>query len=127
MIVPEDLLYVKSHGWLRVDEGVATIGITDFAQEELGDVVYLELPAEGEQVGADTPFGVIESIKAVSDLFSGVTGTVAAVNAQLLEEPQQVNLDPYGEGWLIKVALADRGELQLLMNAAQYRESLEEA
>lgn len=125
MNIPEDLLYVKSHEWIKEEGGIATIGITDFAQDELGEVVYLELPEVGDQVEPATPFGVIESIKAVSDLFSGVTGTVVEVNTGLVDEPQQVNEDPYGEGWLIKVRLADEGELELLLDASQYRELVE--
>ncbi|NCO37179.1 MAG: glycine cleavage system protein H [Armatimonadetes bacterium CG_4_10_14_3_um_filter_66_18] len=127
MNTPEELLYSKTHEWVKVEEGVATVGITDFAQDELGEVVYLELPEVGDTVGPDTPFGVIESIKAVSDLIAGITGTVVEVNTLLHEEPERINEDPYGEGWMLKVRLADAGETQLLMSAAQYRQMLEEA
>jgi glycine cleavage system H protein len=127
MNTPEELLYSKTHEWVKVEGGVATLGITDFAQEELGEVVYIELPEEGDTVGPEAPFGVIESIKAVSDLTSGVAGTVLEVNVRLHEEPEHVNQDPYGEGWMLKVRLSDPGEAELLMNAAEYRQMIEEA
>ena len=127
MTIPDDLRYVKSHEWIRVGGDTATSGVTDFAQEELGGVGYVELPQEGDSVEPEVPFGVIESIKAVSDLFSGVTGEVVAVNAELPDRPETVNDDPYGAGWMIRVKLADPGELELLLNAPAYRQLLEEA
>ncbi|MBI2300292.1 MAG: glycine cleavage system protein GcvH [Armatimonadetes bacterium] len=121
MSVPADLLYVETHEWCRVADGVATVGVTDFAQDQLGDVVYLELPAVGTRIAdRSRPFGTIESVKAASDLFSPVTGEVVAVNTALEHQPEQVNQDPYGAGWIIQVRLADPAELDGLLDAAAY-------
>jgi glycine cleavage system H protein len=129
---PQNLLYAKTHEWARVEtEGgkkVATVGITKFAVEALTDLVFMELPKIGRQVKAGEPFGEIESVKAVSDLYSPVTGEVIAVNAGLPESLETLNSDPYGAGWIAKVAISDEGSLSGLMdNAAYERQCAEEA
>jgi glycine cleavage system H protein len=124
-LYPEDLRYTREHEWIRVtgDEGV--IGITHYAQQELGDVVYVDVPAVGQALQAGKPFGVVESVKSVSDLFAPVSGTVTRVNAQLADAPELVNKDPYGEGWMIAVRIADPKELDALLDAAAYRALVE--
>ncbi len=117
---PEDLRYTREHEWVRVEDGVGTVGITDYAQDQLGDIVYVKLPPVGTVVRQMEPFGEIESVKAVSDLFSPVSGEVVEVNAELEERPELVNLDPYGQGWMLRVRLADPSELERLMTAAEY-------
>lgn len=117
MNIPAKLKYAASHEWVRYEEGVAVIGITDYAQNALGDVVFVNLPQEGDEVTAGEAFGDIESVKAVSDLNSPVSGTVCAVNEELLDAPELLNSDPYG-AWIIKVA--DVGETEELMDAAAY-------
>lgn len=116
---PEDLKYSKEHEWLREEGNTGVIGITHFAQDQLGDVVFVEVPAVGDKVTAGSTFGVVESVKTVSDLYSPVTGTVVAVNERLADEPELVNEDPYGEGWMIKVEIEAKGEM---MDAAAYQE-----
>ena len=117
MNYPDELQYTRDHEWLRMDDGVAVIGISDFAQSELGDVVFVNLPQEGDETTAGEPFGDVESVKAVSDLVSPVTGTVCAVNEELLDAPEKLNEDPYGT-WIIKVEnVTDTEEL---LTAAQY-------
>ncbi|MFC7142046.1 glycine cleavage system protein GcvH [Halosimplex aquaticum] len=118
--VPDDLRYLESHEWVRVDDDSARIGISDFAQDELGDVVFVDLPSEGEEVTADEDFGVVESIKAVSDVYAPVSGTVTAVNDDLADAPELINEDPYGDGWLIEVELAEDDELDDLLSADEY-------
>lgn len=126
--IPADLKYIETHQWVRVaDDGTATVGITDFAQEQLGDVVYIGLPEVGETVRGGEEAGVAESVKSASDVFSPVTGEVIAINEALEEEPEIVNDDPYGEGWMFRVKLADKGELDALMDADAYGESLADA
>jgi glycine cleavage system H protein len=122
--IPDELHYQDSHEWVRVDDGTATIGISDFAQDELGDIVFVELPAEGDAVEQDADFGVVESIKAVSDVYAPVSGTVTDVNEDLLDQPELVNEDPYGDGWMLKVDLADEGELDALLDAEEYEAQL---
>jgi glycine cleavage system H protein len=117
---PPELLYTKEHEWIRVDENLGTIGITDHAQKELGDVVFVELPKPGDHVTAHESFGTVESVKAVSDIYSPVTGEVVSVNSKLANSPEIVNQDPHDGAWLIKVRLADRGETESLMTADQY-------
>ncbi|MCA3748999.1 MAG: glycine cleavage system protein GcvH [Rubrobacter sp.] len=121
--MPQDLLYTRTHEWARIEGDTATVGITDHAQEELGDVVFVELPQVGSSVEAGEPFGTIESVKAVSDLYSPVSGEVVDVNNTLEESPEKVNEDPYGEGWLIRVRLS--GEPDLL-SPEEYARRLEE-
>ena len=120
MAQPEDLLYSKEHEWVKVDGDVATIGVTDYAQSSLGDIVYVELPKVGSAIRQFSNVGVIESVKAVSDLFTPMSGEVVEVNAGLEGDPAAVNRDPYGSGWLMKVRLADPGEAQNLLGAADY-------
>jgi glycine cleavage system H protein len=120
MEVPAGLKYSKEHEWVTTDESVVTIGITDHAQEQLGEIVFVELPAVGDKVSKDDPFGVIESVKAVSDIYAPVSGSVVAVNEELPGSPETVNEDPYGDGWLIKVKASDREDFDDLMDAEEY-------
>ncbi len=120
MSYPDDLRYSKEHEWVRVEESHATIGITSFAADELGDIVFVELPEVGSSLAQFGTFGVVESVKAVSDLFSPVSGTVAEVNEALRETPELLNSDPFGEGWIARVELSDSSELDGLMDAAAY-------
>jgi glycine cleavage system H protein len=122
MQVPESLRYSEEHEWVLVADGVATIGITDHAQEELGDIVFVELPAIGAVLTKAATLGVVESVKAVSDVYAPVGGTVTTVNEQLTTKPETINEDPYGAGWMVKVTLTDATEVDGLMTAAQYRE-----
>ena len=122
---PETLRYTREHEWVRLEaDGTAVVGITHFAQEQLGDVVYLSLPRVGERVSLMGKMGEIESVKAVSDLYSPVTGEVVEVNQEVVEHPELVNEDPYGRGWLIKVRPDDPKEVETLMTAQQYRDFL---
>jgi len=123
--VPEELRYLDSHEWVSGDDGTVTVGISDFAQDELGDVVFVELPDEGTELAAGDDFGVVESIKAVSDIYAPVSGTVTAVNDALLDQPELVNEDPYGDGWLLELELADESELDDLLSADEYRDQIE--
>ena len=120
MAYPDDLRYSKEHEWVRNDDGHATIGITSFAADELGDIVFVELPEVGGTLSQFGTFGVVESVKAVSDLYAPVSGTVVEVNEALREAPELLNTDPFGEGWIAKVDLADTAELDSLMDAAAY-------
>ncbi|HEY2664867.1 MAG TPA: glycine cleavage system protein GcvH [Candidatus Binataceae bacterium] len=122
METPAGLKYSKEHEWVAAEDSVATIGITDFAQEQLGEIVYVELPAVGEKVSKDDPFGVVESVKAVSDIFAPISGTVVEVNEDLPDSPETVNEDPYGDGWLIKIKVSDTAELDDLMDNEEYEE-----
>jgi glycine cleavage system H protein len=117
---PEDLLYSKEHEWVRLNGDTATIGITDYAQSSLGDIVYVELPRVGKQIEQFGNIGVVESVKAVSDLFTPVSGEVLEVNASLESDPAAVNRDPYGDGWLFKVKLKDTNEKNNLLSATDY-------
>ncbi|MCE1197342.1 MAG: glycine cleavage system protein GcvH [Marinilabiliales bacterium] len=125
MNVPSALKYTKEHEWLRVEGETAFVGITDFAQGELGDIVFLEIETVGETLAAEEVFGTVEAVKTVSDLFMPVSGEVLEVNPDLEDHPEYVNSDPYGKGWLIKVALKDASELDNLLNAEQYSALLE--
>ncbi len=122
MDVPEELRYTHDHEWLRVDGDEATVGITAYAADQLGDVVFVELPDVGTSLSGRQSFGVVESVKAVSDLYAPVAGEVVAVNDALTSQPELVNSDPYGEGWMLRVRLGDHGELDGLSDAAAYRE-----
>lgn len=127
MEFPDDLKYTKEHEWVRLlDNGIAAMGITDYAQNQLGDIVYLELPKEGEAVEQGEPFGVVESVKAVSDIYAAVSGTVTEINDPLTESPETLNEDCYEEGWLIKVKLANSNELSELMTTEQYQAYVKE-
>ena len=118
--IPKELKYSKEHEWAKVDGKIATVGITAFAQEQLGDVVYVELPKVGEKLKAGDTFGVVESTKAVSDLYSPLTGTIVEVNDPIADSPETVNTDPYGEAWLIKLELSDPAEFGNLLDAGAY-------
>ncbi len=120
--VPENLHYSKDHEWVRVEGDIAVVGITDHAQEQLGDVVYVELPKAGEDFAAHESFGSVESVKAVSEIFTPVSGKVTAANDLLNEEPEKVNSDPYGEGWMIKIKMSSSGEVDSLLTAAEYED-----
>jgi glycine cleavage system H protein len=120
--VPEDLQYSKDHEWLRVEGDVAVIGITDYAQNSLGDVVYVELPKPGEKFEAHESFGSVESVKAVSEIFTPVSGEVVEVNESLADEPEKVNNDPYSAGWMIRIRMANSGEVDSLLSSVEYEE-----
>jgi glycine cleavage system H protein len=118
---PSDYRYTKDHEWIKLDGPVGTIGITDYAQAELGDVVFVELPKAGTQVKAGQSFGTVESVKAVSEIFTPVSGEVVETNAALADSPEKINQDPHGAAWLVKVRLADPKEISGLMDAAAYQ------
>jgi len=120
--VPDNLHYSKDHEWVRVEDDTAIIGITDHAQEQLGDVVYVELPKVGDEFAANDSFGSVESVKAVSEIFTPVAGKVTAINEALNDEPEKVNNDPYGDGWMIKMTVTNRGEVDSLLTAAEYED-----
>jgi glycine cleavage system H protein len=119
-MAPADLRYTKDHEWLKVDGDVATIGVTDFAANQLGDVVFVDLPAAGKTVEQFATFGVVESVKAVSDLYAPVSGEVVEVNPALAGNPELVNSDPFGDGWMIRIRVADAGQVDGLLDAAAY-------
>lgn len=120
MLLPDHLRYSKDHEWARLEEGRVLVGITDFAQQQLGDIVYVELPGPGERVEAGRAFGVVESVKAVSDLLAPVTGEVVEVNRDLSEHPEWINQDPYGKGWMIAVIADNPSELDELLDSSGY-------
>ncbi len=124
MNIPAELKYTKDHEWVRVEGDVAVIGITDHAQSELGDIVFVDINTEGEDVTKESVFGTIEAVKTVSDLFMPLSGTVSEVNPALADDPAAVNKDPYGSGWIVKVKIKDAGELEGLLTADQYKESI---
>lgn len=126
MEFPEDLRYSKEHEWVLVEGNIATVGITEFAQEQLGDVVFVELPAVGDKVSKEDAFGVVESVKAVSDVYAPLSGTVLEINDDLPATPEILNEDPYGDGWIIKIELSDATEIEDLMSAAEYEQYLAE-
>jgi glycine cleavage system H protein len=123
--IPEELKYTKQHEWLKAQDGVATVGITDYAQSELGDIVFVELPQVGDAVSQGEPFGTIEAVKTVADLFSPVSGEVSEVNPKIEEDPAVMNKDPYGEGWMIKVEMSDASQADSLLSPADYRALIE--
>lgn len=125
MNIPENLKYTKDHEWIKVDGDVATVGITDYAQNELGDIVFVEIETEGENLEKEEVFGTVEAVKTVSDIFMPISGEVSEVNPKLEDSPEIVNKDPYGEGWLIKVKIADKSELDDLIDADKYKELIE--
>ena len=120
--IPDDLHYSKDHEWVRVEGNVAVVGITDYAQDSLGDVVYVELPKVGDEFAANEPFGSVESVKAVSEVFSPVSGEIVGTNDALVDAPEKVNTDPYGDGWMIRVQLSNAGEVDSLLTAAEYED-----
>jgi glycine cleavage system H protein len=121
--IPEDLQYTKSHEWVRIEGDTATVGITDHAQDELGEVVFLELPEEGDTFDAGESFGTVESVKAVSDLYTPVGGEVVEVNSALEDAPENINEDPYGEGWIVKLRTTDEADL---LSSEEYEKVVEE-
>ena len=125
MNVPDDLRYTKEHEWVRVEGERLTVGITDFAQDALGDVVYVDVPETGTEVRAGEPFGEVESTKSVSDVYSPVTGTVIERNPALADAPELVNRDPYGDGWMVVISPTDAAELDALLEPGAYRELTE--
>ena len=122
MDYPTDYFYSREHEWVRLENGTAIVGITDHAQDQLGDVVFVELPTVGAKLEAEGPFGAVESVKAVSDIYAPISGDVIEVNEALLDAPELINSDPHGEGWLVKLTVFDRGEIQRLLKADQYAE-----
>jgi glycine cleavage system H protein len=125
MNIPADLKYTQDHEWVRVEGDVAVVGVTDFAQGELGDVVFVEIETEGETLDKGETFGTVEAVKTVSDLFMPVGGEVAEFNEELADEPELVNKDPYGKGWMIKINMADAAELNELLSAEDYQKMIE--
>jgi glycine cleavage system H protein len=120
--IPEELQYSKDHEWIRVEGNEGVIGITDYAQHSLGDVVYVEIPKVGESFTAGEPFGSVESVKAVSEIFAPASGQVIEINELLQDEPEKVNSDPYGDGWMIRIRLGNKSELDSLLSAAEYED-----
>ena len=122
MNVPDNLKYTEEHEWIAVEGDIATVGVTDYAQGELGDLVFIELPQVKDQVTFGESFGTVEAVKAVSDLFAPLSGSVAEINELLADDPEIVNKDPYGEGWMIKIKISDADELTALLSAESYKE-----
>jgi glycine cleavage system H protein len=120
--VPEDLHYSKDHEWVRVEGDQAIIGITDYAQNSLGDVVYVELPKAGDKFAASEPFGSVESVKAVSEVFTPIAGAITSINESLADEPEKVNSDPYGDGWMIRLKMDNPAAVDSLLSAAEYED-----
>ncbi len=120
--IPEDLHYSKDHEWIRVEGNIGVVGITDHAQDALGDVVYVELPKAGDEFAAHESFGSVESVKAVSEIFTPVSGEITEANDSLQDEPEKVNQDPYGGGWMIKIKMKSPGEVDSLLTAAEYED-----
>ena len=125
MNVPENLNYTKEHEWVLVEDELATIGITDYAQGELGDIVFIEFPQVGETTKQMEPCASIEAVKAVSDLYAPISGEVVEINSELESDPQLVNKDPYGKGWMLKVKISDKGELDSLLSPGEYKKLIE--
>ena len=122
MNTPDTLHYTKDHEWVSIEDGIATVGVTDFAQSELGDIVYVEVETLDEQIEISKVFGTVEAVKTVSDLFMPLSGTIIEFNESLEDEPEMVNEDPYGKGWMIKIKLDNPGEVSELLDAAAYKE-----
>ena len=122
MNIPENLKYTKEHEWIKIDGDIATVGITDFAQGELGDIVYVEIETEGESLDADEVFGTVEAVKTVSDLFMPLSGEVTEFNECLDTDPEAVNRDPYGDGWMVKIKMSDTSQVDGLLSAEAYKE-----
>jgi len=122
MDIPDNLYYTDDHEWLRLENGTATVGITDFAQDELGDIVFVEMEPEGTELGQDDVFGTVEAVKTVSELYMPVSGTITAVNDELETAPETVNDDPYDGGWMIEIEVADDEEVEALLDAEAYAE-----
>jgi len=124
MNIPADLKYTADHEWIKVDGNIATVGVTDFAQSELGDIVYVEIETEGEELDKEEVFGTVEAVKTVSDLFMPLGGKVLEVNPDLEADPAAVNSDPYGKGWMVKIEMSDTTELDDLLDAEAYKEQV---
>lgn len=122
MNYPDNLYYTKDHEWIKIDGDEATIGITDFAQSELGDIVFVEIDTVGKQLDVNAVFGTVEAVKTVSDLFLPVSGMITEINPALANQPELVNSDPYGEGWMVKVAISDKGEIEKLLSKENYQQ-----
>ncbi len=122
MNIPDNLFYTKEHEWINVDGDVATVGITDFAQKELGDIVFVEVETLDEELEIEETFGTIEAVKTVSDMFMPISGTVSELNGTLEDEPETINRDPYGEGWIIKIKMSDLSQVNDLLSADAYKE-----
>lgn len=122
--IPKDLLYTEEHEWILMEADIATVGITDYAQKELGDIVFIELPQVDDETKQMDPFGTIEAVKAVSDLFAPLSGTVVEVNSLLEDRPELINQDPYGKGWMIKIKISDQSELESLLSAEDYKKKI---
>ncbi len=122
MNIPADLKYTKDHEWVKIEGDVATVGITDFAQGELGDIVYVEVETLDETLDKDEVFGTVEAVKTVSDLFQPLSGEIIAFNEALEDEPEKVNADPYGDGWMVKIKISDSAEVEGLLSDADYKE-----
>lgn len=123
MDTPEELYYTEDHEWLRIGDGTAVVGITDFAQSELGDIVFVEIEPEGSEFGQHDVFGTVEAVKTVSELYMPISGTITAINDSLDTAPELVNDDPYGEGWMVEIEVADKAELEGLMDEEEYAET----
>lgn len=121
MNIPEDLKYTKDHEWVKIEGDEAIVGITDFAQGELGDIVYIEIESEGDELDKEAVFGTVEAVKTVSDLFMPISGTVISKNEDLDDNPEMVNEDPYDKGWMIKIKMSDAAEVENLLSAADYK------
>jgi glycine cleavage system H protein len=126
MNIPADLQYTKDHEWVKIEGDIATIGVTDFAQRELGDIVFIEVDTEGEALGSGDVFGTVEAVKTVSDLFMPIAGAVDSINEALEDAPEQVNQDPYGAGWMVKIKMDAGADLSELLSADQYKEVIGE-
>lgn len=122
MNTPDNLKYTKDHEWIKIEDDIATVGITDFAQSELGDIVYVEIETEGEDIEQGAIFGTVEAVKTVSDLFMPLAGNISEVNEELEASPEYVNEDPYGKGWMIKIKLSDASQVENLLNSSEYKE-----
>ena len=122
--IPKDLLYTEEHEWVLMEADIATIGITDYAQKELGDIVFIDLPKVDDETKQMDPFGTIEAVKAVSDLFAPLSGTIVEVNSLLEDRPELINQDPYGKGWMIKIKISDQSELESLLSAEDYKKKI---
>lgn len=126
MTFPEDLRYSREHEWVRVKGNIVTVGVTDYAQDQLGEIVFVELPAEEEEFAKDDAFGVVESVKSVNDLYAPVSGKIVEINDPVVDSPELVNEDPYSEGWLVKIEMSDPKDLKDLMTATQYEAYIKE-
>lgn len=125
MNIPEELKYTSEHEWVAIDGNIATVGITDYAQGELGDIVFVEFPAVDTEVAASETFGTIEAVKAVSDLFAPLTGKISEINPVLEDDPMIINRDPYGDGWMVKIEVSDAAEIDSLLPASEYKKLVE--